>query len=343
MSLKKLHLYRDKIEQAVKEFVGVNTLTIEEQSPQKIKYSVSFVDKNEPPAMVFVDYNQDGTTTIEDSRGKNKDYSARLAEHIAQNTQVCLFETGHLYFTAITQEQFDLFVEFMTGCAATITSEAVVNGDKYSICGEYGDMLYATRFNNGSILFQGHPCITFNNAITILSDLYPADIILEGLTKYYKLSFEQDDIKKELYSQCPNLNGNLTEDVVKAILPSLALRRSMPDGLTDYSYLCFPVLRGLECLIKTIFKDKGDTIPTTRGFANYMCYDDVSRTASVHTIKVGLFPDPIEKARVETLYKLWFEQRHRIFHLDPLMPILLGKEDALDIIDQTLNTINDAY
>ena len=117
----------------------------------------------------------------------------------------------------------------------------------------------------------------------------------------------------------------------------------MPDGLTDYSYLCFPVLRGLECLIKTIFKDKGDPIPTTRGFANYMCYDDVNRIASVHTLRVGLFPDPVEKARVETLYKLWFEQRHRIFHLDPLMPILLGKEDALDIIDQTLNIINDAY
>ena len=74
-----------------------------------------------------------------------------------------------------------------------------------------------------------------------------------------------------------------------------------------------------------------------------MCYDDASRTASVHALRVGLFPDPIEKTRVETLYKLWFEQRHRIFHLDPLMPILLGKEDALDIIEQTLNTINDAY
>lgn len=343
MSLKKLHLYRNKIEQAVREFVGDNTLQIEVQSPQKIKYTVSFADEKVLPAMVFVDYNQDGTTTIEDSRGKNKEYAAKLAEYIANKTKACLYKTGHLYFTEITQEQFDLFVEYMTGCAATISSEAVENGDKYSIYGEYGDTLYATRFNNGSILFQGHPCITFNNAITILYDIYPSDIILEGLTKYYKLSFEQDDIKKELYSQCPKLNGNLTDDEVKAILPSLALRRSIPDGLTDYSYLCFPVLRGLECIIKTIFKDKGAPIPTTRGFANYMCYDDTSRTASVHTLRAGLFPDAAEKNRVETLYKLWFEQRHRIFHLDPLMPILLGKEDALDIIEQTLNTINDAY
>ena len=126
-------------------------------------------------------------------------------------------------------------------------------------------------------------------------------------------------------------------------MPSLALRRSIPDGLTDYSYLCFPVLRGLECIIKTVFKDKGATIPITGGFASYMCYDGVSRTASVHPHRAGLFPDPTEKARVEALYKLWFEQRHRIFHLDPLMPILLEKEDALDIIDQTLKTINDAY
>lgn len=343
MSLKKLHLYRNKIEETVREFVGDETLQIEEQSPQRIKYLVSFADNNILPAMVFVNYNQDGTTTIEDSRGRNKEYAAKLAEHIAINTQASLYETGHLYFADITQEQFDLIVEFMEGCNATITSRTVVNGEKYSICGEYGDMLYATKYTNGSILFQGHPCITFNNVITILSDIYPSDLILEGLTKYYKLRFEQADIEKELYSQYPNLNGNLTDDVVKAILPSLALRRSIPEGLTDYSYLCFPVLRGLECIIKTIFKDKGDPIPTTRGFANYMCYDDVNRTASVHTLRAGLFPDPTEKARVETLYKLWFEQRHRIFHLDPLMPILLGKEDALDIIEQCLNTINNAY
>ncbi len=343
MSLKKLHLYRNKIEQAVREYVGDNTLQIEVQSPQKIKYSVSFADENVLPAMVFVDYNQDGTTTIEDTRGRNKEYAAKLAEHIAKNTQVCLYDTGHLYFTDITQDQFDVFVEFMSDCKATITSQAVVNGNKYSICGEFGDMLYATRFNNGSILFQGHPCITFNNAITILSDLYPADILLEGLTKYYKLKFEQGDVEKELYSQCPNLYGNLTDDVVKAVLPTLALRRSIPEGLTDYSYLCFPMLRGLECMIKTVFKDKGDPIPTTRGFANYMCYDDVNLTAIVHPSKVALFPDSQEKARVETLYKLWFEQRHRIFHLDPLMPILLNKEDALDIIEQSLNTMNNAY
>lgn len=343
MSLKKLHLYRDQIEEVVRDFVGDDTLEVEVQSPQKIKYTVSFADSKVLPAMVFVDYNQDGTTTIEDTRGRNKEYAAKLAEHIAKNTQACLYDTGHLYFTNITQEQFDVFLEFMTGCNSTITSQAVVNGIKYSVCGEFGDTLYATRFNNGSILFQGHPCITFNNAITILADLYPADIILEGLTKYYKLKFEQADVEKELYSQCPNLNGNLTNDAVKAILPSLALRRSIPDGLTDYSYLCFPVLRGLECMIKTVFKDKGDPIPTTRGFAGYMCYDDANRTASVHTGRLHLFPDSVEKTRVETLYKLWFEQRHRIFHLDPLMPIHLGKEDALDIIEQSLNTINNAY
>lgn len=66
MSLKKLHLYRNQIEQAVRDFVGDETLEIEVQSPQKTKYSVAFADENVLPAMVFVDYNQDGTTTIED-------------------------------------------------------------------------------------------------------------------------------------------------------------------------------------------------------------------------------------------------------------------------------------
>ena len=343
MSLKKLHLYRNQIEKVVREFVGDNTLQIEILSPQKIKYSVSFTDDNVLPAMVFVDYNLDGTTTIEDTRGRNKEYAAKLAEHIAENTQACLYETGHLYFSNITPEQFDLFVDFMVGCKATINSTKVVNGDKYSICGEYGDTLYATKYNNGSILFQGHPCITFNNAISILADIYPSDVILEGLTKYFKIIFDQADVEKELFSEYPQLNGNLTDDAVMAMLPTLALRRSIPEGLTDYCYLCFPLLRGLECIIKTVFKDKGIVIPSTSGFGGYMTYDNTTGVASVFHTHSAKFADAAEKTRVETLYKLWFEQRHRIFHLDPLMPIHLSKEDALDIIEQTLITINNAY
>lgn len=44
MSLKKLHLYRDQIEEVVRDFVGDDTLEVEVQSPQKIKYTVSFAD-----------------------------------------------------------------------------------------------------------------------------------------------------------------------------------------------------------------------------------------------------------------------------------------------------------
>ena len=81
MSLRKLHLYRDQIENAVREFVGDNSLEIVNQSSQKVKYSVKFADGSTLPAMVFVDYNTDGTTTIEDTKGKNKEYATQLAEH----------------------------------------------------------------------------------------------------------------------------------------------------------------------------------------------------------------------------------------------------------------------
>ena len=70
MSFKKLHLYRNKIEETVREFVGDETLQIEEQSPQRIKYLVSFAGNNILPAMVFVNYNQDGTNHRRFSREK---------------------------------------------------------------------------------------------------------------------------------------------------------------------------------------------------------------------------------------------------------------------------------
>ena len=266
-----------------------------------------------------------------------------MAEHVAKSTQVSLYDAGNLYFAGITDEQFNLFTDYMSSCNASLTPEAVINGTKYTVCGEYGDKIYVTRFDNGSIHFQGHPSITFNNAISILSDIYPSDVVLVGLTKYYKIDFERADLEKELFSHYSKMQGNMSKDVIDAMLPTMVLRRAVPKGLTDYSYLCFPILLGLEGLIKTIFKDKGVALNVKKNFGGYLKYDDTTRVASVETEQLKLFPDATEKERVEKLYALLCQQRYKIFHFDPLMPLPLGKEDALDVVEETLKSINDAY
>lgn len=345
MSFKKLHLYRNRIEEEIIAFTAADNATVvrEKQSSKRLKYTITFTDSNVLPAMVFFDFNDDGTTTIEDCRGKNKEYAAKLAEHIAKSTQVLLYDTDNLYFETITDEQFTLFADYMADCKVTFTTTPVSNGNKYSFTGEYGDTLYVTRYNNGSVYFQGHPSITFNNAITILTDIYPSDVILVGLTQYYKIDFSREELENELLNHCPNLAGRIPKDIINAMLPTIGLRRAIPEGLTDYCYLCFPILRGLEGLIRSIFKDKGVLIPIKSGFGGFMCYDDSTLSASVHPSQLALFTDPAEKSRVESLYALLQQQRHRIFHLDPMMPILLSKDNALDIIEQSLITINNAY
>lgn len=344
MSHCKLNLDRNNIEQSVRDCVGdIGTVVREDISSQKVKYTVSFKDKGIPPALLFVDYNNDGTTTIEDSRGKNKEYAAKLANYVAAKTQVSLYDTNNLYFESFSDDQFSLFTDYLTDCRATYTTTSVSNGNKYAFSGEYGDILYVTRFNNGSVSLQGRPSITFNNAITILSDIYPSNVMLVGLVKYYKIDFTREELEKELLSICPNLTGQLSDDIIDSILPTLGLRRALPDGLTDYSYLCFPILRGLEGLIKTIFKNKGIALPAKKNFSGYLKYDEINHVASVEPEHITLFPDTKEKSRVETLYSLLCQQRHRIFHLDPFTPIIISKNDALDIVEVSLNTINDAY
>ena len=231
----------------------------------------------------------------------------------------------------------------MSECKTTCTTNDVSNGCKYTFCGASGEMLYATRYNNGSIRFQGHPSITFNNAISALIDIYPSDQILVGLTKYYKIDFQRDDLVRELINICPNVAGRIADDIVNVMIPSIGLRRAIPSGLTDYSYICFPVLRGVEGILTTIFKDKGEIISAHNNFGGKLKYDYTTRVASIEPGADPLFTDADERNRIEKLYALLCQQRHRIFHFDPLTPILLSKNDALDILDQTLKTINDAY
>ena len=343
MSIRK-HIYRNKIEDAIRAYIPSGaSVERNEQSKKRVKYTVSFSDPSILPAMIVFDYNDDGTTTIEDNKGRNKEFSSKWAKHVVEQTQVSLYEVDSLYFKTITDEQFELFSDFLLDCKTTCAISPVANGNKYSFCGEYGETLYAIRYNNGSILFQGSPSITFNNAISILSDIYPSNVVLIGLTKYYKLDFELEDLRSELMSVYPKLEGNLSEDIINTILPSIGLRRAVPDGLTDYSYLCFPLLRGLEGILKTIFKNKGVIMSAKSNFGGYLKYDDATSSASIEPGQIGLFPDAVEKDRVEKLYALLCQQRHRIFHFDPMTPILLSKEDAIDIFEQTLNSINNAY
>lgn len=343
MSIKK-YLYRNKIEDAINAFVprGAN-LRSRRQTKNAMQYIMSFPGTAISPAMLIVYYNNDGTTTLNSSQGKNPEFSAKWAESVASSTEAVLYDTSNLYFSSIGEDQFDYLKEYLSECNTTYTIKAVPNGCMYSFCGEYGEMLFATRYTNGAIRFQGHPSITFNNAITALADIYPSDVILVELTTYYKLDYKRDDLENELYNVCPNLVGKLSNDVVNAILPSIGLQRAIPTGLTDYSYLCYPVLRGLEGIIKTIFKDKGEIIPARNSFGGLLNYDENLRVASVEPAKEGLFTDAVEKSRVECLYALLRQQRHRLFHFDQMSPILLSKDDAKDILEETLKTINDAY
>ena len=343
MSIKK-YLYRDKVEDAIMAYApqGANVRS-KRQTKNAVQYIMSFPGTAISPAMLIVYYNNDGTTTLNCSQGKNPEFSAKWAESVASSTEAILYDTSNLYFSSIDEEQFDYLKEYLSECNTTCATRIVPNGCLYSFSGEYGDMLYATRYTNGGILFQGHPSITFNNAITALADIYPSDVILVGLTTYYKLDYKRDDMIEELMNVCPKLNGKLSDDIINSMLPSIGLRRAIPKGLTDYSYLCFPVLRGLEGILKTLFKERGVVISVTGNFGGYLKYDDVTRIASFEPAQEGLFIDPTEKDRVKSLYALLRQQRHRIFHFDTMAPIILSKEDAIDILEETLKTINDAY
>lgn len=344
MSSVKGFFNRKKIAEAIQAYVPADAIVVPQVlSMTQMKYTITFAESGVLPALLILDYNTDGTTTIEKSRGRNKAYSEQLADYVAEYSKETLFDADNLYFDSMSNEQFDTFIDYMTGCNATYTTTSVGNGNKYTFCGEYGDTIHATRYTNGAILFQGRPSFTFNNAIDILSDIYPSDVILIGLTKYYKLDFKRDDLESEFYNVCPNLAGKISNDIVNVMLPAIGLRRVIPNGLSNYSYLCFPVLRGLEGILKTIFRDKGVIMSAKSNFGGFLKYNEATRMASVEPAQEGLFPDPVEKDRVEKLYAWYCQHRHRIFHVDPMTPLETSKEDAIEVLEQTLKTINDAY
>lgn len=344
MSYIRLPLQRELIEQKVQEYVADCGIVHKTKSKDnKIRYEIQFFDKTVKPAMLDIDFNMDGTTTMIALRGQNQDYSNKLASYVEVNTKVVLYDTDNLFFDSISDEDFNYLIDYVGENGITITQSPIPSGMKYVFSGRYGDTLTATRYNKGSIFFQGRPSITFNTTIAALGDIYPSDVILVGLQKYYKIGFDKNYLSNELQCRYAKLSAFLNEDLLNIILPTIALCRAIPDGLTDYSYLCFPLLRGLEGIIKMLFQQKSISIPLKSGFGGFLSYDDAAETASLLEPHLSAIGDVVFQTRVEQLYVLLNKQRHRIFHYDPLSPLRLERDDAMSIVDDTLTRIENAF
>jgi len=151
-------------------------------------------------------------------------------------------------------------------------------------------------------------------------------------------------IETDLSAHIPHAYKHIGTKLDAIMAPSLILLNNTKE-LTDYSAYAFPVLRGSEGVLKSVFINEG--IPIEKDFGEFFSFDKTKGRCQWAKDKdcTVLFPNEEFRKSLLDLYRFYHDQRHTIFHIDATIATsrTLEYEEAIDIVKRGLGLIDKIY
>ena len=339
---KDLNVNRDLVETIIFNNLEGSTCTKKEIGNNG-GYVYNYQFEGAKTARIHIYYKSDGTTTIYNDQCKNKSFSNSVVEKIIEKCLIKEFDFNQLYFSRISDTDFDLLFKYISDIGAKIETERELpNGKQYKIKGRLGEELSIIQYNNKSIHFQGKPSLLFNNIVDLLVDIFPPKDVLKGQLGYYNITTPEIEILSELETLYPITGTALSPKLKAIILPSIALKKLSFD-LSDYSFMAFPVLRGLEGVLKLIFSNHNITITNVDGFGNFFEINYTTRKFMASDVTTTAIPCAKTCNALADMYNQFNKNRHTLFHVDSLAPRVINQQEAHAIINDTLNIIESSF
>ncbi|MES2395491.1 MAG: type II toxin-antitoxin system RnlA family toxin [Bacteroidota bacterium] len=340
---KALVIDRQKIDTTIEEcFNGCRITNKRENRPGDVTYTI---DVEGSEALLTIYSNTDGTTSIAHNLGKKKDLSLQIAQVIKDKCGRKEININSFYIKKIAKEDLNTIFEFLAENGAEIgDSKSMPHGTQRKVIGKQGDILTFSYFTNDALQIQGKPVLLFNDTIEILSELLPFKEIIEQQLKYYSVNLTTGDIMGEMENRIPNAFPKLHDKIKAIISPSIALRKIKEIELMDYSSFVFPVLRGLEAIIKQLLSPDF-IVKQDVGFKPYFLLNFKTQESYLNQEVKDILKNPKKCLCIEKAYNYYKFQRHRIFHADSIAAniTVLNHAEALQIINASLNIIDEIY
>ncbi len=337
-SYKELSLIKDNIEGVVRSNLEGSELDISAIRLGK-SYKFKFKDDTKPAVLNILE-DTNGKVTLFYGQGKNPDFSKKIADKIIETCTYVELPFNQLVLGSINDKDFNFLIEYMSSISTLESERDISNGKQFKYKGRQGDTISINRYNNKHLHIQGRPSLLFTELIEPLSIVYPKNDFIVNLCGYFNVEVNQSEIDTEYNTLNPNAKKLVNDNLQSLLQASLAIRKVYIEGICDYSYITFPVFKGLEGVIKDIFNNHGIIIDN-KGF---ICFD-LNQVNGKHQLKPE-YAAKISNAAIETiinkLYNYYIRTRHRIFHYDILLPQTIEYAEALEIVSETIETIEES-
>jgi hypothetical protein len=346
MSLKKLNINRNIITEAITNYdseLSINIVDKKKFFQYEISKNAEMVNK------LNIYYIRDGKTSISWHECNNPTESERLANHIAEYCIFSNIQNTSIYIREFSEENLSSLLEFLRDfCSAEIINEKnLSNGRQYTLQSIFGDTVHINHFTNSAFNVQGKSGLMKSQVIEGLSSYLTFGELVEAtLEKVDIEDLNKTEIEKLYNARFPSASQQMGDIVKSIILPVfLTERLNLQElELPDYSFLVFPILRGLEGCIKETFNNFGINIANNIGGQ----FHDNSGTGEYKLIekhKNEINNEVVVKS-LELMYNYHRNNRHGIFHVDDTIistRLINDLSVAHSIINETIELIEKCY
>lgn len=291
-------------------------------------------------------FNCNGTTSIQYAQGKNPTQGKELAYYIKEKCVKDSRENVSLNLAKnITIFDFNDFIEYLKlemEDSIKIESEKKETNTIYRIKHlKFEDSIILNLFTNGTLQIQGKPLFLFNYITNYFIEIGTL-LIKDYGTEIHKVELKKD-ILKELESELPKSYSYFGKNL-KNIMSSTLFVKNIDTDLHDYSFITFPILRGIEGVLKELTIRYGILKSGDKTFHMF----DKDSNSGIYSLNPKYNANVPSSAKIDSLndlYNFYSKHRHTLFHVEQidLGTRLLSKADAINITNDAILYIENNY
>ncbi|SNR71848.1 RNase LS family HEPN domain-containing protein [Flavobacterium sp. ov086] len=288
--------------------------------------------------------NNNGSTTINYKMGKAQDVSSEIAHFVKEKGVTDNRENSISSISNVNIDDFKTVIECLGIDYQTLTIEdkEIPYGIQKKIVIETGEQVVFNYYETNTLTITGRPLLLHNSTINYFTELnyLKPEHRFDTAIQYYQIQTKYEDYENELKARIPLAYDHLPENIKALILSAIILEKIEID-LPDHSSFAFNILKALEGLMKHLLFLKGVSIDR-----NFDIFKKDIEPVEIRDSKKQIIGCAKTVVVIEKLYEYYKKERHTIFHteyIDLTTRIIEKREDAIEILNNSLALINDSY
>jgi len=342
-SLKNLKINRDLIHNCILKATNSELTPIERQNNgvKTVRYTI------DASSILDIFYNKNGTTSMT-CCGKDPELANLVANEIIATCVVDLPEpTRALYLKNLSQENFDTIIQRFKSQDLTVADlEDTEYSKRYTITNTNDESIKVHYFpSTGALNFQGKGYSIYSDLVESMGNWVSVnDVIGSNLAVNNIETITEEELVKAMKDALPVSFDFLKGAIANIMASSFFLTKIENKNFPDYSWMVYPILRGLEGVLKKMLIIKG--IRINKNFGEVFEPDAPgSTTYKLHQIHSKAINDAEFCDLMIKCYNYLSANRHGIFHINGIIKTtrLLSRENALEMFNEIIDLIETTY